>query len=61
MAYNEYGTLHIERDGSVATVHMYNLTVGIVAGRKLDFHWEIAMALGERHFVPTEHSGDCAE
>ena len=43
----EYGTLHIERRDNIATIHMYNLTDGIVAGRKLDFHWEIAMALGE--------------
>ena len=29
----------LERRDQVATVHMYNLTDSIVAGRTLDFHW----------------------
>ena len=43
---HKYGTFHIERRDQVATVHMYNLTDSIVAGRTLDFHWEIGQALG---------------
>ncbi len=34
-----FGTLRIERNGPVATIHMINLTEGIQAGRTLDFHW----------------------
>jgi enoyl-CoA hydratase len=44
---DEFGTLRIERNGPVATVHMINLTEGIQAGRTLDFHWEIGVALGQ--------------
>ena len=44
---DEFGTLRIEQSGSVATIHMINLTEGIQAGRTLDFHWEIGVALGK--------------
>lgn len=44
---DDFGTLRIERRDAVAVVHMYNLTDSIKAGRTLDFHWEIGLALGQ--------------
>jgi enoyl-CoA hydratase len=43
----EFGTLRIERRDEVAVIHMINLTEGIQAGRTLDFHWEIGLALSK--------------
>lgn len=44
---DDFGSLRIERRGEVAVVHMYNLTKSIHSGRKLDFHWEIGLALSQ--------------
>jgi enoyl-CoA hydratase len=43
----EYGSFELIKDGPVATIKMYNLTEHIVAGKRLDFHWEISLALSE--------------
>ena len=43
---DDFGTLRIKIRGPIAIIHMINLTEGIEAGRTLDFHWEIGVALG---------------